>query len=134
MLCLCSVYALLFEGNALKTMTHAVLEPKLNSTVPDHAQNRNGSPPRTEGGVVLLEESQSVRVCRCGHCKSLAPEWEMVCVCLRACVCVWARVWAFVRVCLFVDASVCVRVCVCARVCLFVDASVRVCVCVCVCV
>ena len=54
----------------------------------------------------------------------------ILCVCVRACVCV--RVRARACVCVRVRACLCVRACV--RVCARARACVRACVCVCVCV
>jgi len=59
----------------------------------------------------------------------------VLCVCVRAFVCVCASVClsVFLPLCVCVHAFVCARVCVCVCVYLYVCVSVCVCVCVCVC-
>ena len=77
-----------------------------------------GAPIGQWGGGHLVYASTSLRAIRLGVC---------VCglVCVRACMCVWARARKPVNTCVSVYVYVCVCVCVCARARARVSTSAR---------
>jgi hypothetical protein len=75
---------------------------------------------RAQGGEMVREAAW-------GRARGRAA---LLCVRVRACVCVCVRVC--VRLCVCVPVRACVRVCVCVCVCARMRAGVCVCVCVCV--